>query len=58
MKLNACVFLLAHMVYFLPKHSLGYYYIQTFRQLLYTHIQYVTHAIAQFPAFAPVAIPC
>jgi hypothetical protein len=58
MKLNACILLLVHMIYLYPKHSLGYYYIQTFKQLLYTHIQFVTQVIAQFPVFAPLAIPC
>jgi hypothetical protein len=57
MKLNACILLLAHMVYLKPKPSLGYYYIQTFKQLFYAHIQFVTQVISQLPVFAPLAIP-
>jgi hypothetical protein len=32
MELNACILLLALMVFLLPKHSLGYYYIQLLGQ--------------------------
>jgi hypothetical protein len=55
MKLNACILLLAYMVYLYPKHSLGYYYIQTI--IIYAHT-IRKHVIAQFPVFAPLAIPC
>jgi hypothetical protein len=33
MELNACILLLAYMVYLKPKHSLGYQLHSTFRQL-------------------------
>ncbi len=55
MKLNACILILVHMVYLYPNHSLGYYYIQTFEQLLYTHIQLTTQLVAQLSLFAPLA---
>jgi hypothetical protein len=56
MKLNACILILVHMVYLKPKHKLGYCYIQTFRQLLYTHMQFTTQIVAQFSLFAPLSI--
>ncbi len=48
MKLNAYILLLAHIVY---------YYIQTFKQLLYTHIQFVIHVVARFPFLLPLPFP-